>query len=97
MLRLILPKIVRGWCRSSLVCVFPVDYVGHHAVSTRSSCSTELIDGEGGCLLQHEEYQRLSNHFIDSMRGIDTPAFRPRQAARAAHLRGERALPRGNG
>ena len=60
-----------------LVCVFPVDWVSGAIMLVMYPVIVfymELIGAtaKAAASLQHEEYQRLSNHFIDSMRGIDT-------------------------
>ena len=78
-LRLILPKIVCVVVVPFivLVCVFPVDWVSGAIMLVMYPVIVfymELIGAtaKAAASLQHEEYQRLSNHFIDSMRGIDT-------------------------
>lgn len=78
-LRLILPKIV---CvvvvpLVVLVCVFPVDWVSGAIMLVMYPVIVFYMGligatAKAAASLQHEEYQRLSNHFIDSMRGIDT-------------------------
>lgn len=78
-LRLILPKIV---CvvvvpLVVLVCVLPVDWVSGIIMLVMYPVIVFYMGligatAKAAASLQHEEYQRLSNHFIDSMRGIDT-------------------------
>lgn len=78
-LRLILPKIV---CvvvvpLVVLMCVFPVDWVSGVIMLVMYPVIVFYMGligatAKAAASLQHEEYQRLSNHFIDSMRGIDT-------------------------
>lgn len=78
-LRLILPKIV---CVAVvpfvvLVCVFPVDWVSGAIMLVMYPVIVFYMGligatAKAAAKLQHDEYRRLSNHFIDSMRGIDT-------------------------
>lgn len=78
-LRLILPKIVCVVVVPFvvLVCVFPVDWVSGSIMLVMYPVIVFYMGligatAKAAASLQHEEYQRLSNHFIDSMRGIDT-------------------------
>ena len=78
-LRLILPKIV---CVAVvpfvvLVCVFPVDWVSGAIMLVMYPVIVFYMGligatAKAAAKLQHDEYRRLSNHFVDSMRGIDT-------------------------
>lgn len=78
-LRLILPKIVCVVVVPFVVlaCVFPVDWVSGLIMLVMYPVIVFYMGligatAKAAASLQHEEYQRLSNHFIDSMRGIDT-------------------------
>ena len=78
-LRLILPKIVCVVVVPLIVllCVFPVDWVSGSIMLVMYPVIVFYMGligatAKAAASLQHEEYQRLSNHFIDSMRGIDT-------------------------
>lgn len=78
-LRLILPKIVCVVVVPFvvLVCVFPVDWVSGVIMLVMYPVIVFYMGligatAKAAASLQHEEYQRLSNHFIDSIRGIDT-------------------------
>lgn len=78
-LRLILPKIVCVVVVPFvvLVCVFPVDWVSGAIMLVMYPVIVFYMGligatAKAAASLQHEEYQRLSNHFIDSIRGIDT-------------------------
>ena len=60
-----------------LLCVFPVDWVSGSIMLVMYPVIVFYMGligatAKAAASLQHEEYQRLSNHFIDSMRGIDT-------------------------
>ena len=78
-LRLILPKIV---CVAAvplivLLCVFPVDWVSGVIMLVMYPVIVFYMGligatAKAAASLQHDEYRRLSNHFVDSMRGIDT-------------------------
>ena len=77
--RLILPKIV---CVAVvplivLLCVFPVDWVSGVIMLVMYPVIVFYMGligatAKAAASLQHDEYRRLSNHFVDSMRGIDT-------------------------
>lgn len=104
-LRLILPKIVCVVVVPLIVLFVRVPGglgVGfHHAGHVpghRVLHGADRRDGEGGRVAAARGVPAAVEpfHRLDA-RHRHAQAFRPRQAARAAHLRGERALPRGNG
>ncbi|WP_080797473.1 thiol reductant ABC exporter subunit CydD [Arabiibacter massiliensis] len=78
-LRLILPKIV---CvvvvpLVVLLCTFPVDWVSGLIMLVMYPVIVFYMGligatAKAAASRQHDEYRRLSNHFFDSMRGIDT-------------------------
>lgn len=78
-LRLILPKIVCVVVVPLIVlaCVFPVDWVSGVIMLVMYPVIVFYMGligatAKAAASLQHDEYRRLSNHFVDSMRGIDT-------------------------
>lgn len=78
-LRLILPKIVSVVVVPFVVlaCVFPVDWVSGLIMLVMYPVIVFYMGligatAKAAAARQHTEYRRLSNHFFDSMRGIDT-------------------------